>query len=91
MGNKMSKEQKITGNIQPPNKDLEILKKNFPNCFDKNGDLDFEKFKTQLSKNEINFSKESYHGRLDRRDSRNFGWRSTCGSLGWGNFPSSNR
>ena len=56
----MSKEQKITGNIQPPNKDLEILKKNFPNCFDKNGDLDFEKFKTQLSKNEINFSKESY-------------------------------
>lgn len=56
----MSKEQKITGNIQPPNKDLEILKQNFPNCFDKNGDFDFEKFKTQLSKNEINFSKESY-------------------------------
>ena len=22
------------------------------------------------------------HGRLDRRDSRTFGWRSTCGSLG---------
>ena len=60
MGNKMSKEQKITGNIQPPNKDLEILKKNFPNCFDKNGDLDFEKLKKQFSKNEINFSKESY-------------------------------
>ncbi len=56
----MSKEQKITNNIQPPNKDLEILKKNFPNCFDKSGNLDFEKFKTQLSKNEINFSKESY-------------------------------
>ena len=56
----MSKEQKITGNIQPPNKDLEILKQNFPNCFDKNGEFDFEKFKTQLSKNEINFSKESY-------------------------------
>jgi len=60
MGNKMSKEQKITGNIQPPNKDLEILRQNFPNCFDKNGEFDFEKFKTQLSKNEINFSKESY-------------------------------
>jgi adenine-specific DNA-methyltransferase len=60
MGNKMSKEQKITGNIQPPNKDLEILKKNFPNCFDKSGNLDFNKFKKQLSKNEINFSKESY-------------------------------
>jgi len=56
----MSKEQKITGNIQPPNKDLEILKKNFPNCFDKKGEFNFEKFKTQLSKNEINFSKESY-------------------------------
>lgn len=56
----MSKEQKVTGNIQTPNKDLEILKQNFPNCFDKNGDFDFEKFKIQLSKNEINFSKESY-------------------------------
>lgn len=56
----MSKEQKVTGNIQPPNKDLEILKQNFPSCFDKNGDFDFEKFKTKLSKNEINFSKESY-------------------------------
>jgi adenine-specific DNA-methyltransferase len=56
----MSKEQKVTGNIQPPNKDLEILKQNFPNCFDKNGEFDFEKFKIQLSKNEINFSKESY-------------------------------
>lgn len=56
----MSKPQKVTGNIQPPNKDLEILKQNFPSCFDKNGAFDFEKFKTQLSKNEINFSKESY-------------------------------
>ena len=42
------------------NKDLEKLKQNFPNCFGKNGEFDFEKFKTQLSKNEINFSKESY-------------------------------
>ena len=56
----MSKKQKITGNIQAPNKDLEILKQNFPNCFDKKGEFDFEKFQTQLSKNEINFSKESY-------------------------------
>ena len=56
----MSKEQKVTGNIQPPNKDLEILKQNFPSCFDKNGEFDFVKFKTQLSKNEVNFSKESY-------------------------------
>jgi adenine-specific DNA-methyltransferase len=56
----MSKVQKITGNIQPPNKDLETLKKHFSQCFDKRGNLDFDKFKTQLSKNEINFSKESY-------------------------------
>jgi len=56
----MSKEQKITGNIKPPNTNLEILRQNFPNCFDKSGNLDFEKLKKQLSKNEINFSKESY-------------------------------
>ncbi|WP_026777422.1 site-specific DNA-methyltransferase [Polaribacter sp. Hel_I_88] len=56
----MSTTQKVTGNIQPPNKDVEILKQNFPNCFDKNGDFDFDKFKTQLSANEINFSTESY-------------------------------
>jgi adenine-specific DNA-methyltransferase len=60
MGNNMSNEQKTTGNITPPNKDLETLKNNFPYCFDKNGNFDFEKFKKQLSKNEINFSKESY-------------------------------
>ena len=56
----MGDKQKVTVNIQPPNKDLEILKQNFSNCFDKNGKFDFEKFKKQLSKNEINFSKESY-------------------------------
>jgi adenine-specific DNA-methyltransferase len=56
----MSNEQNTTGNITPPNKDLETLKNNFPNCFDKDGEFDFEKFKKQLSKNEINFSKESY-------------------------------
>jgi len=56
----MSREQKITGNIKPPNKDLEILKQNFSNCFDKSGNLDFEKLKKQISANEINFSKESY-------------------------------
>jgi len=56
----MNKEQRITGNITPPNKDLKTLKNHFPQCFDKSGNLDFEKFKKQLSKNEINFSKESY-------------------------------
>lgn len=56
----MSKDEKMVNKIKPPNKDLEILKQNFPNCFDKTGELDFEKFKNHLSKKEINFSKESY-------------------------------
>jgi len=56
----MDKKQQLTGNIMPPNNDLAILKQHFSNCFDKSGEFDFEKFKTLLSKNEINFSKESY-------------------------------
>ena len=56
----MNKEQKITNNIKVPNKDLEVLKKHFPHCFDKNGNFDIEKFKQQLSENEIDFYKESY-------------------------------
>ncbi|CAB5498391.1 Type III restriction-modification system methylation subunit (EC [Bathymodiolus thermophilus thioautotrophic gill symbiont] len=56
----MNKDQKITGNITPANKDFETLKRHFPQCFDKSGNLDFEKFKKQLSATEINFSKESY-------------------------------
>lgn len=53
----MSQESK---QIISTNNDLKILKKNFPHCFDKNGDFDFEKFKKELANNEINFSKESY-------------------------------
>lgn len=56
----MSKEQKITNDIKVPNKDLEALKLNFPHCFDKDGNFQLEKFKLNLSKNEINFSSESY-------------------------------
>jgi len=52
--------QQTTNKIRIPNRDLEILKKNFPHCFDKNGDFDFEKFRKEISKNEIDFSKESY-------------------------------
>ncbi len=52
--------QNITGNITIPNKDIEILKKHFSHCFDKNRNFDIEKFKKELSKNEIDFSKESY-------------------------------
>ncbi|MCK5475647.1 MAG: site-specific DNA-methyltransferase [Candidatus Pacebacteria bacterium] len=52
--------QQTTNNIKISNKDTEILKKHFSHCFDKSGDFDFEKFKKELSKNEIDFSKESY-------------------------------
>lgn len=56
----MNKEERITGKIAPPNNDLSILKDNFPNCFDKNGNFDFVKFKNHLTVQNINFSKESY-------------------------------
>lgn len=56
----MSIEQNITNNIQVPNKDLEMLKKHFPQCFDKNGNFNFDKFKQNLAATDINFSKESH-------------------------------
>ena len=56
----MSKEQKITVEIKAPNKDLEALRLNFPHCFDKDGNFQLEKFKNNLTENEINFSSESY-------------------------------
>jgi adenine-specific DNA-methyltransferase len=56
----MSKEQKITTDIKVPNKDLEALRINFPDCFDKDGNFQLEKFKNNLTEKEINFSTESY-------------------------------
>jgi adenine-specific DNA-methyltransferase len=56
----MSNEQTVTTNIKVSDNDLEILKKHFPQCFDKNGNFQFEKFKKNLSQKEINFSTESY-------------------------------
>lgn len=52
--------QTTTNNIKALNKDVEIIKKHFSHCFDKNGNFDLEKFKNELSKNEIDFSNESY-------------------------------
>ncbi|MEI6280984.1 MAG: site-specific DNA-methyltransferase [bacterium] len=54
------KNQNITNQITIPNNDLENLKKFFPHCFDKNGCIDFEKLKKQLSDSNLDFSKESY-------------------------------
>ncbi|MCD8418404.1 site-specific DNA-methyltransferase [Tenacibaculum finnmarkense genomovar finnmarkense] len=56
----MTKEENTTQNISALNKNMDVLKKNFSHCFDKNGDFDFDKFKKELSENEVNFSKESY-------------------------------
>ena len=56
----MDNEQKITTDIKVPNKNMEVLKKHFGQCFDKNGNFDIEKFKQELSENEIDFYKESY-------------------------------
>lgn len=56
----MKKEQ-TTNNIKIPSKNLKILNKNFPHCFNKDGFFDFKKFKQEFSKNEdIDFSNESY-------------------------------
>ena len=56
----MSNEQKVTNDIKVPNKDLEVLKHHFPNCFDKEGNFQIEKFRLNLAEKEINFSNESY-------------------------------
>ncbi len=56
----MSTEQKVTNDIKVPNKDLETLRIHFPQCFDKDGNFQLEKFKDNLTTKEINFSSESY-------------------------------
>jgi adenine-specific DNA-methyltransferase len=52
-------EEDITKNIKI-NENIEILKKIFPSCFDKNGNFNIEKFQEEINKDGINFSKESY-------------------------------
>ena len=56
----MITKQKITGHIQPPNDEPEVLKKHYPQFFDKNGHFDFRKFKNHLAAKEVDFSKETY-------------------------------
>lgn len=56
----MSKEQNITNEIKPINQNLDKLKHAFPHCFDKNGEFDFAKFKTELDTSDINIAKEGY-------------------------------
>lgn len=56
----MASEQILTTNIKASNNDLEVLRLNFPHCFDKDGNFQLEKFKNNLTEKEINFSTESY-------------------------------
>ncbi|SHN91553.1 Type III restriction-modification system methylation subunit [bacterium endosymbiont of Bathymodiolus sp. 5 South] len=46
--------------MTPMNEDLAVLRKHFPQCFVKDGDFDFEKFKQQLTTSEVDFYRESY-------------------------------
>ena len=52
--------KQLTNNITAPNNNLETLKKNFPHCFDKNGDFDFAKLQKNLTDSGVDFSRESY-------------------------------
>jgi adenine-specific DNA-methyltransferase len=58
----MNGEQKITNDIKIPNKDLEVLRLNFANCFDKNGKFDIVKLQSQLNSQNVQLTteKESY-------------------------------
>ncbi|AEX84620.1 DNA methylase [Marinitoga sp. 1135] len=54
----MINEENIFEQNLPDN--IYILKKYFPQCFDKEGNFNLEKFKEEIKINEINLSKESY-------------------------------
>ncbi len=53
-------EEIVTGKIQDQNDTLAVLRRHFPECFDKNGDFDLQKFRQELSAKAVDFSKESY-------------------------------
>jgi len=54
------KEEIVTGKIKDQTDATKVLRRHFPECFDKNGDFDFEKFRRELSAKAVDFSKESY-------------------------------
>lgn len=56
----MDNMENITNNIKIVDNDLEKLKIHFPQYFDKDGNFQLEKFKNNLSEQEVNFSTESY-------------------------------
>lgn len=56
----VTKETLFTSNIQSENEQLIILKRHFPNCFDKQGVFLPEKMAEELQSNGIKTEKESY-------------------------------
>ncbi len=50
----------ITNNLTANNQNLAVLKKQFGQCFAKDGSFDFEKFKQELTASEVDIYKESY-------------------------------
>ena len=54
----MEKTEKIFEQRMPDK--IDILKKHFPQCFDKDGNFNIEKFNEEIKAKEINLSKESY-------------------------------
>lgn len=59
---KSMNEQNIfkNNNVTSNSAQLEILKKNFPNCFDKDGNFILDSFKDVIKENDLDFSEESY-------------------------------
>ena len=55
MKNIIEENEKITVNT----KEIEILKKHFPNCFNKDGEFQMDKFKKRISQ-EVDVTKEGY-------------------------------
>lgn len=47
-------------NVKANSKEIELLKKNFPNYFDKNGEFLFNQFQNMLKQNDVILKKEGY-------------------------------
>lgn len=53
-------DEDFTYNMRAVNFSLSKLKRCFPHCFDRDGNFDFSKFRSELDSSEINISKEGY-------------------------------
>lgn len=53
-------DEDFTYNMRAVNFSLSNLKRCFPHCFDRDGNFDFSKFRSELDNSEINISKEGY-------------------------------